>query len=510
MKQIYNPYLPLHEYIPDGEPHVIGDRLYVFGSHDREGGSTYCELDYVVYSAAVDNLKEWKYEGTIYRAAQDPHVCEERMQMYAPDVVQGNDGRYYLYYTLGGQGGKGGFDGPISVAVCDTPAGRYEYLGDLRYADGRIMNRFIPFDPAVINDNGRILLYYGWALSQKEPKIPLLKKNYQKMMQTMFHKSEEELLQEPQSVMGANVVELEDDMLTVKGEPIRILPGENMARGTGFEGHAFFEASSIRKIGDLYYFIYSSSVHHELCYAISKYPDRDFHYGGVIVSNGDIGMNGRKSKDRLTATGNNHGSIENVNGEWYVFYHRHTHLNSFNRQGCAEKIIISQDGKINQVEMTSCGLNGAPLIGKGEYPAVIACTLTDGRMPHLGNTICKYRHPVITHQGNERFIANIRNHTLIGFKYFNMCGKTRVAVTVRGEGKGILYVLTDKKQPVGKIRIQPSEEWKEYSTISELNGTCPLYFQYKGGNSIEMLKIKLEPTCIEGVRFGYAQKDKYN
>ena len=32
---ICNPYLPSYEYVPDGEPHVFGDRLYIFGSHDR-------------------------------------------------------------------------------------------------------------------------------------------------------------------------------------------------------------------------------------------------------------------------------------------------------------------------------------------------------------------------------------------------------------------------------------------------------------------------------------------
>ena len=38
-KQIFNPYLPSYEYIPDGEPHIFGDRLYIYGSHDRFGGS---------------------------------------------------------------------------------------------------------------------------------------------------------------------------------------------------------------------------------------------------------------------------------------------------------------------------------------------------------------------------------------------------------------------------------------------------------------------------------------
>ena len=37
-KQAVNPYLPLNQYVPDGEPHVFGDRVYVYGSHDQEGG----------------------------------------------------------------------------------------------------------------------------------------------------------------------------------------------------------------------------------------------------------------------------------------------------------------------------------------------------------------------------------------------------------------------------------------------------------------------------------------
>lgn len=37
-RQAVNPYLPLYEYIPDGEPHAFGDRLYLYGSHDRFDG----------------------------------------------------------------------------------------------------------------------------------------------------------------------------------------------------------------------------------------------------------------------------------------------------------------------------------------------------------------------------------------------------------------------------------------------------------------------------------------
>ena len=63
-----NPYLPLWEYVPDGEPRIWGDRLYVYGSHDVAGSTQFCEGDYVVWSAPLDDLGSWKY-----RASAIPH-----------------------------------------------------------------------------------------------------------------------------------------------------------------------------------------------------------------------------------------------------------------------------------------------------------------------------------------------------------------------------------------------------------------------------------------------------
>jgi beta-xylosidase len=42
------------------------------------------------------------------------------MALYAPDVTQGHDGKYYLYYVLD----KINY---VSVAVCDTPNGQYQF-----------------------------------------------------------------------------------------------------------------------------------------------------------------------------------------------------------------------------------------------------------------------------------------------------------------------------------------------------------------------------------------------
>lgn len=52
MKQLTNPYLPFWEYIPDGEPYVFGDRVYVYGSHDFFGGDVYCMGDYMLLVCA--------------------------------------------------------------------------------------------------------------------------------------------------------------------------------------------------------------------------------------------------------------------------------------------------------------------------------------------------------------------------------------------------------------------------------------------------------------------------
>ena len=54
-KQAFNPYLPSWEYIPDGEPYVFGDRVYVYGSHDYFNGYVFCMGDYIGWSAPIVN-----------------------------------------------------------------------------------------------------------------------------------------------------------------------------------------------------------------------------------------------------------------------------------------------------------------------------------------------------------------------------------------------------------------------------------------------------------------------
>ena len=131
-KQGFNPYLPSWEYIPDGEPYVFDGRVYVYGSHDRANGYAYCLNDYVCWSAPIDNLCDWRYEGVIYKATDVEDNEDRDSCLYAPDVALGPDGRYYLYYVDSKRS-------IVSVAVCDTPAGRYEFYGYVQYPDGGLV-----------------------------------------------------------------------------------------------------------------------------------------------------------------------------------------------------------------------------------------------------------------------------------------------------------------------------------------------------------------------------------
>lgn len=461
-----NPFLPLNEYIPDGEPHVFGDRVYLYGSHDKFNGDRYCMNDYVCYSANVKDLTLWRYEGVIYKKDQDPRNRDNVHCLWAPDVAQGPDGRYYLYYCLD-------VLPEIGVAVCDTPAGRYEYLGLVQYEDGTPLGHrkgdYIQFDPGVfMEDEEHIYLFSGNG--------PRYRKDIDDRK-------------------NSQVMQLYRDMLTMKQEPKPLIPTLLNSRGTGFEGHEFFEASSIRKIRGKYYFIYSDVQSFSLCYATSAFPDRGYTFGGQLIALGDVGYKGRSIKDAQNFLGNTHGAIEWINGQWYVFYHRQTNGTKFSRQACAEKIEILPDGSIPQVEMTSCGLNGGPFPAYGTYEAVIACSLwsADGVFDASVEPMDE-RYPYFTQTGadgeedSESYIANMRDGSVAGYKYFYFNGVREIYAVVRGGAKGRLMILTDPARgPAGTIDIdiEGPEKSRCHGRVHIPDGVSALYFKYIGNGKLD-------------------------
>ncbi len=461
-KQAFNPYLPSWEYIPDGEPYVFGDRVYVYGSHDLYNGYAFCLGDYVCYSAPIDDLGNWRYEGVIYERTEDPLNVKNNMCLYAPDVTVGPDGRYYLYYVLDRVS-------VVSVAVCDTPAGKYEFYGYVHYEDGTLLGEKEgdepQFDPGVLTEGDTTYLYTGFCARGDK------------------------------SRHGAMCTVLDKDMLTILKAPVFVAPGVEYEEGTGYEGHAFFEAPSIRKVGQKYYFIYSSTLMHELCYAVSDKPDGGFTYGGCIVSNTDMGIDSYKASDRPMAYGgNDHGSIVRIGDDWYIFYHRQTNGAWYSRQGCAERIEIGEDGSISQVAMSSCGLNGGPLKGKGEYPAYIACNLYKDDMEMLVDE----KQPRIVQDGrdgdeNPGYIANMSDSSTAGFKSFDCKGVRAIVVRARGYITGEFEIRTKPDGPVvGRTkRVEHSTIWEPYTAPVKLpDGVYDIYVTYRGGGKAMIKSVE--------------------
>ena len=457
-KQAFNPYLPSWEYIPDGEPYVFGDRVYVYGSHDFFNGYVFCMGDYVCWSAPVDDLKNWRYEGVIYEKTSDPFNHDGVMNLFAPDVTIGPDGRYYLYYVLDKVH-------VVSVAVCDTPAGHYQFYGYVHYADGTRLGERDgdepQFDPGVLTEGDVTYLYTGFAGKGDK------------------------------SRHGAMATVLDRDMLTILEKPVFIVPGHAYAQGTEFEGHAFFEAPSIRKYGGLYYFVYSSTVMHELCYAVSDQPTGGFRYGGVIISNNDSHINTYKPAEKpANYGGNNHGSIIEIKGQWYIFYHRHTNGTCFSRQDCAEPIRFLADGSIPQVEITSCGLNGGALRGEGEYPAYIACNLFAQEDHPMSDDL---NLPKITQDGcdgyeTDGYVAQIGDGTVIGCKYFDCKGISYVQITTRGYAHGVFDIRTAwDGQTLGSIPIDSANVWRTFGADIQIpDGKQAIYLVYRGSGTVAL------------------------
>lgn len=445
-----NPFLPSWEYIPDGEPHRFGDRVYLFGSHDRFNGCVFCERDYVCWSADVDHLSDWRYEGIIYKRTDDPHNTDGAMCLFAPDVAQGFDGRYYLYYVLD-------HESVVAVAVSNTPSGKYEYYGRVHYSDGTLLGEKEgdqpQFDPAVLMDGEKLWLATGFCGEGDK------------------------------SRHGAMMTQLSQDMLTIVKKPVFIAPGCMYCMNTSFEAHPFFEGPSLRKIDGKYLLIYSSLAMHELCYAVSDFPDHGYEYAGVLISNCDLQIDEYKSAAKPTAYGgNNHGSILELGGEYYIFYHRHTNGHWYSRQACVEKLVRRSDGSFKQVAISSSGFNSVPLPAEGEYPAYAACYLFTPDGKHLSSVPGQ---PKIVQSGGDdcredSFITNIKNGTTIGYNSFLFDHVRSVGVQTRGYGSGYFSVKTKMNGPeYGYIRLTYSNVWQRHLAVVDIpNGVQRLFLEY--------------------------------
>ena len=103
--------------------------------------------------------------------------------------------------------------------------------------------------------------------------------------------------------------------------------------------------------------------------------------------------------------------------------------------------------------MTSCGLNGGPLAGKGEYPTAIACNVYGKNGTRFLSMLKmpKRMGPFITQRGGDResgeeqYVSNFCTGCTVGFKYFDLRKTRKISVKLQGYGDGCAVVIRLKE-----------------------------------------------------------------
>ena len=343
-----NPYLPLWEHLPDGEPRVFEDpdnpgkyRAYIIGSHDlRVDG--YCGPDIRMWSAPVEDLTDWRDDGPIFTYQHDGKWDV----MYAPDLVEVKDKNgkkeYYLFPHS---------RGPRREAmVCRGPRPDGPFTPVNLTADGAstLEGSVLGFDPSIFIEE------------ITDPKDSDYDKGFRAYGFWGFqHSSAAELDQNtmysvrPGTEIIPYFMPASSRYGVVKDPEGTIYPALYSEQNPG--DFNFFEASSIRKIGNKYIMIFSGysgpdygigSSNSTLRYAFADSPLGPWRSGGVLVdSRGIVPNEDGSALIETNAAHNTHGSLQEINGQWYVFYHRPPRGFGFARQAMVAPVSIEWDKK---------------------------------------------------------------------------------------------------------------------------------------------------------------------
>ena len=410
-----NPILPIQHFVPDVEARQWADgRLYLYGSYDISGRTSYCSWEYRVFSSA--DLVHWEDHGESFRSAPpDASVPWTDAPLFAPDCIHYN-GRYYLFFCDAGN--------REGVAGSDSPAGSFTDAVPVEGADGDAI------DPAaLVDDDGSVYYYWG-----------------------QFHLRGARLRPDLRSIEPAT---LRTDLLTEAAD-------------------GFHEGASIRKRNGLYYLVYADiSRGRPTClgYATSDSPLGPFTKRGIIIDN--MGCD--------PETWNNHGSIAEFNGQWYVFYHRSSQASNFNRRVCVEPIRFNDDGTIDEVEMTTQGVGG-PLPATQPIAAWRACLL-GGRVRTAASG------PTETDPTVREYLTQIHTSDWAAFKYVDFDAQAVTTFHARAGSLaygGVIEVRLDAPdgELIGSCLVPRTGGWQMWADVrcpvTPVRGVRAVYLVFRG------------------------------
>lgn len=228
--------------------------------------------------------------------------------------------------------------------------------------------------------------------------------------------------------------------------------------------HHFHEGSFVFKRKGWYYYVFADVSRNQrptcLGYAMSRSVFGPYEYKGVIIDNNGCDF----------LTWNNHGSVVEYKGQWYVFYHRATHGCGMMRKACVEPICFREDGTIPEVEMTSQGATG-PLDARQQIDASRACYI-------MGRANIQLMQGTADHE----YLADMYHSDKAVFKYLNF-GKEEVhklIIRLKAKNKGRLYISIDNtwNKPVASVKLPASGEWTTLEVgITPISGIHSLWLQ---------------------------------
>jgi hypothetical protein len=265
------------DYTTDPAPLVAGGKLYILTGRDTAspGVNDFKMPEWQMLETSGDPMAgEWTHYPHFLRP-EEVFKWAAPGRAYAAQIVQGPDGRFYLYAPVVQAAATTRDKFAIGVAVADSPLGPWVDA----HPDGPVVSQSYPvanniqnIDPTVlVDDDARVFLYWGTFGRLKG-------------------------------------VELERDMVTFKGTPVdvRTLNG-------------FFEASWLFKRNGTYYLAYAANtagptsdcteaVYYAcIAYGTSPSPLGPWTYRGVIL-------------DPVSST-TSHPGIVAYDGQWYIVYH---------------------------------------------------------------------------------------------------------------------------------------------------------------------------------------------
>ncbi|MDO3382751.1 glycoside hydrolase family 43 protein [Gilvimarinus algae] len=310
-----------HIYTADPSAHVFDGKIYVYPSHDIEGGvpfndngDHFCMEDYHVFSMASPDAEAMDH-GVALHVDDVPWAAR---QMWAPDAAR-KDGQYYLYFPA--KRADGIFQ--IGVAIGDSPVGPFK-------AEPEPIAGSYSIDPAVFEDeDGSHYIYFGGLWGGQ----------LQKYRNNEYGQSHEEPADD-EPALGPIVAPLSGDMKGFAAEPreIQILDEKGEPLLAGDHERRYFEGPWMHKYRGKYYFSYSTGDTHYLCYATGDSPYGPFTYQGRILT--------------PVVGWTTHHSICEYEGAWYLFYHDSSLSKGVTHLRCVKMAELTYDeqGRINTLD----------------------------------------------------------------------------------------------------------------------------------------------------------------